>query len=101
MSVAERPFERRLAALLEREGAVVTVAELSRLAERYRHCPGTERWDVREYARAEAPFGGREYRVMRGSAIQDVYSSRERESATAVRAALNELELPNEASPEA
>jgi len=46
---------------------------------------------VREYAAATGN-GAREYRVVRGSSTQDVYRSHERDHATAVRAALNELE---------
>jgi len=46
---------------------------------------------VREYASATA-VGAREYRVVRGSSTQDVYRTTERGHASAVRAALNELE---------
>ena len=84
-------FESRLTALLEREGTVLTQEAVSRIAERYQQCPGQEQWDVRAYARTQEP-GGREYRVMRGSRVQDVYSTVESSSATAVRTALNELE---------
>jgi hypothetical protein len=85
-------FQVRVAALLEREGTVLNAQQLDRMAERYRHCPGKERWDVREYRGALTHLGAREYRVMRGSSVQDVFSSVERDSATAVRTALNELE---------
>jgi len=46
---------------------------------------------VREYASGSG-VGAREYRVVRGTSTVDVYRSTEREHASAVRAALNELE---------
>jgi len=81
----------RLQHLLELDGTVLTDEQLSRLAERYPRCGGTDIWDVREYAQSRA-LGGREFRVVRGTSIQDVYASDERSIATAVRSALNELE---------
>ena len=84
-------FRSRLESLLEREGVVLTDRELTRMAERYPRCGGRDPWDVREYARHARP-GAREYRVMRGTSVEDVYCSIERESAAAVRSALNELD---------
>ena len=91
MVIERDDFRRRVEGLLEREGLVLTDLELSRLAERYPRCGGRDPWDVREYARHARP-GAREYRVLRGNSGQDVYCSVERDSATAVRTALNELE---------
>jgi len=80
-----------LQALMELSGTELTGAELSYVGEWYGRCPGTEHWDVREYARPVGD-GAREYRVIRGLGGQDVYRSRDRDRATAVRSALNELE---------
>ena len=91
MSVEGGDFRSRVEGLLQRDGIVLTDLELSRLAERYPRCAGRDPWDVREYARHAHP-GAREYRVLRGSGVQDVYASVEREHASAVRTALNELE---------
>jgi len=46
---------------------------------------------VREYASVTG-IGAREYRVVRGTSTLDVYRSTERNHASAVQAALNELE---------
>jgi hypothetical protein len=81
----------RLQHMLELDGTTLTDGQLARLAERYPRCAGTDTWDVREYAQNRA-LGGREFRVVRGTSIQDVYASDERPTAAAVRAALNELE---------
>lgn len=81
----------RLRALLGLQGTILTDEELSGTADGYHRCPGKERWDVRQYARGAGP-GAREYRVVRGSSVQYVYRSAERERATAVGSALNELE---------
>ena len=91
MTGAAGDFRGRLERLLERDGIVLTDRELSRLAERYPRCGGREPWDVREYARAARP-GAREYRVMRGAGVDDVYASVERVRASAVRTALNEID---------
>ena len=80
-----------LRALVELQGPILTEEELSYLGKQYPRCPGRESWDVREYARNTAD-GAREYRVIRGSSGQDVYRSGDRDRATAVRTALNELE---------
>ena len=84
-------FRARVQHLLELDGTVLTEAELVRLSERYAGCRGTEPWDVREYARP-TKLGAREYRVVRGTRIQEVFATDLRASATAVRTALNELE---------
>ena len=91
MTAERGDFRSRVATLLEREGVALTDRELTRMAERYPRCGGREPWDVREYARHARP-GAREYRVMRGTSVEDVYCSVARESADAVRTALNELD---------
>lgn len=91
MTVERGNVRSRLEALLEREGVVLTDRELTRMAERYPRCGGREPWDVREYARPARP-GAREYRVMRGTSVEDVYASVDREHAAAVRSALNEID---------
>ena len=52
---------------------------------------------MREYVRPTA-LGAREYRVVRGSSVQDVYRSAERVRAAAVGTALNELESQERSS---
>ena len=84
-------FRRRVQQLLELDGTILTEGELVRLTERYAGCRGTEPWDVREYARYSR-LGAREYRVVRGTRIDEVFATDQRASATAVRTALNELE---------
>ena len=91
MSIEASDFPSRLRAHVQLQGATLTEAELSHLGACYPGCAGTGQWDVRAYARV-APVGTREYRVMRGSSIYDVYRSTEPERAAAVRTALNELE---------
>jgi hypothetical protein len=81
----------RLRAQVELEGAILTEDEVSHVAESYARCGGIGHWDVRAYARVAAA-GAREYRVVRGSSVQDVFCSVDRDRATAVRTALNELE---------
>lgn len=90
MSIEPNDFRSELRALAEMEGAVLTEEELSHMAEYYPRCRGKEHWDVREYVRPTA--GAREYRVVRGSSVQDVYRSIERDRAAAVQTALNEFE---------
>lgn len=80
-----------LHARLELWGEVFSVEELARVGEQYARCRGDDHWDVREYAQS-AGVGAREYRVVRGSSVYDVYRSAERARAVAVRAALNDLE---------
>jgi len=91
MSTELSDFPNRLRAHVELQGAVLTAEELSHVGERYPRCRGKDHWDVREYASVTG-IGAREYRVVRGSSTQDVYRSSERDHASAVRAALNELE---------
>ena len=91
MSIESGDFPGLLRAHVELQGAILTAEELSNVRERYPRCRGKDLWDVREYASVGA-LGAREYRVVRGSSTQDVYRSSERDHATAVRAALNELE---------
>ena len=92
MTVAPGDVRSRVQHLLELDGTVLTEVELTRLAEHYPRCAGKDHWDVREYAEYGHP-GGREYRVVRGTGIQDVFASDARSSATAVRTALNEMEI--------
>jgi hypothetical protein len=96
MTVQTSDFRNRVEGLLGREGVVLTDREMSRITDRYPLCGGREPWDVREYARHDNP-GAREYRVLRGRRVQDVYASVERERAAAVQYALNEMESQDEA----
>src|SRR3989442_12884434 len=91
MSTESSDFPNRLRAHVELQGASLTAEELSHVGECYPRCRGKDHWDVREYA-SVAGIGAREYRVVRGTSTQDVYRSSERDHASAVRAALNELE---------
>lgn len=91
MTIVADDFRLHLQALLLDVGVVPTEGEWSHIAERYPRCPGESLWDVREYARPSGR-GAREYRVVRGTGVLYVYCSVERERATAVRMALNELE---------
>src|SRR2546428_1529457 len=91
MSTESSDFPNRLRAHVALHGASLTAEELSHVGECYRRCRGKDHWDVREYA-SVAGIGAREYRVVRGTSTQDVYRSSERDHASAVRAALNELE---------
>jgi len=90
-------FPSRLRAHVQLQGAMLTEAELFHVGACYPGCAGTGQWDVRQYARV-APLGTREYRVVRGSSIYDVYRSIEPERAAAVRTALNELESQDASS---
>src|SRR5690349_22989766 len=91
VTIEPEDLQSRLRVLLGLQGAVFTDEELSHTAECYARCRGKERWDVREYVRRTG-VGAREYRVVRGSSIEDVYRSVERARAAAVGTALNELE---------
>jgi hypothetical protein len=91
MTTEPNDFQSRLRVLLGLQGTVLTNEELSHTAEGYAPCRGKEHWDVREYARRTG-VGAREYRVVRGSSIEDVYRSAERVPAAAVGSALNQLE---------
>jgi hypothetical protein len=93
MTIESNDFQSRLRALLGLQGAVFTDQELSRVADYYPRCRGREHWDVRQYVGPTGMgVGAREYRVMRGSSVQDVFRSAERVRAAAVGTALNELE---------
>jgi len=91
MSHEPSEFPNRFRAHVELQGAILTPEELSRVGECYPRCRGKDHWDVREYASGTG-IGAREYRVVRGTSTVDVYRSTEREHASAVQAALNELE---------
>ena len=91
MSIEPTDLQTRLRVLLGLQGAVLTDEELSHTAACYARCRGKEHWDVREYARRTGA-GAREYRVVRGSSIEDVYRSAGRVRAAAVGMALNKLE---------
>jgi len=73
MSIEASDFPSRLRAHVELQGANLTEDELSHLGAHYPRCAGTGQWGVREYARVTG-VGAREYRVVRGSSIQDVDS---------------------------
>ena len=100
MSIETSDFQSRLRVLLGLQGAVLTDEELSHMADSYPRCPGKEQWDVRQYVRPHTGVGAREYRVVRGSSVQDVFRSTERERAAAVRTALNELESQEKSADE-
>jgi hypothetical protein len=91
MSIKLSDFWSQLRTLAELQGSILTEDEPSHMAECYPRCRGKGHWDVREYVRP-AKVGTREYRVVRGSGVQEVYRSAERARAAAVRTALNELE---------
>ncbi len=91
MTIEPYEFPGRLRARLGGQGVEFTDEELARMADRYRLCAGKERWDVRQYV-GRTGVGAREYRVVRGTGVQDVYRSTERGQADAVGAALNAVE---------
>jgi len=91
MSNETSDFPSRLRAHVELQGAILTPEELSHVGEFYPRCRGKDHWDVREYASVTG-IGAREYRVVRGTSTLDVYRTTERDHASAVRSALNELE---------
>src|SRR2546427_12698844 len=91
MSTESSDFPNRLRAHVELQGASLTAEELSHVGECYPRCRGKDHWDVREYASVTG-IGAREYRVVRGTSTLDVYRTTERDHASAVRSALNELE---------
>ena len=91
MISAPDDFRSRVRALLELQGTALSDGDLSSIADRYARCGGKGSWDVRTYARPSG-WGAREYRVVRGPGVQEVYTSPEPARAAAVRAALNELE---------
>jgi hypothetical protein len=91
VTVASEEFQSRLRALLGLRGAVLSDDELAQMADAYRRCGGKGPWDVRQYV-ARGGAGAREYRVVRGTSVQDVYRCADRLQADAVGTALNELE---------
>ena len=95
MTFVPDDFRRSVQDLLAEQGGgvVLTDRELARLSEQYPLCGGKSPWDVRAYARSKGR-GAREYRVVRGTSVLNVYRSDEPESAAAVRTALNALEAP-------
>src|SRR5213079_2149884 len=91
LTLAPDDFQSRLRVLLGLRGAVLTDDELSQMAESYARCGGKGPWDVRQYV-ARGGAGAREYRVVRGTSVQDVYRCPDRLQADAVGTALNGLE---------
>lgn len=91
MTIEPNDFQSQLSVLLGLQGAVLTEEELYHTAEQYPRCRGQGHWGVREYVRRTG-VGAREYRVVRGSSIEDVYRSADRVRAAAVVTALNEFE---------
>lgn len=91
MTIEPHEFQSRLRILLGLRSMELTDDALARIADRYRLCLGKEPWDVRQYA-GHTGVGAREFRVMRGTRIEDVYRSTQRAEADAVGAALNALE---------
>jgi len=97
MTLAPPDFQSRLRVLLGLRGAVLSDDELSQMADCYPRCGGKGPWDVRQYV-ARGGAGAREYRVVRGTSVQDVYRTAERLRADAVGTALNELEAEERSS---
>ena len=91
MTLERYAFHNRLRLLLGLQSMAFTDEDLARIADRYRPYAGKERWDVRQYA-GRTGIGTREFRVMRGKRVEDVYCSTQRDLAEAVGAALNALE---------
>jgi hypothetical protein len=96
MSIESVDVPTLLRAHIHLQGVLLTEDELSKLWVSYLAYEATGRWQVREYARVTR-VGAREYRVVRGNSIPDVYRSPERGRAAAVETALNELESQAEA----
>ncbi len=96
VSVESDTFGPRVRALAELQGALLTTEELFQLGARYTGSRGKEQWDVREYV-GRAGGGTREYRVVRGTGVHEVYRSGERVRAAAVGTALNEIEAQDRA----
>jgi len=91
MSNEPSDFPNRFRAHVELQGAILTPEELSHVGECYPRCRGRDHCDVRAYARWTGVVA-REDRVVRLASTIDVYRSTERDHASAVQAALNELE---------
>ena len=91
MTLEPNDVPNRLRVLLGLQSMEFSDEELARIADRYRPGTGKDRWDVRQYV-GRTGIGAREFRVTRGTRIEDVYRSTERVLAEAVGAALNALE---------
>ena len=89
--IAPEVLQSRLPALAKERGATLSADEMTALGETYLRCLGKDQWDVRAYA-GSAGAGAREYRVIRGTGVQDVYRTTDRQRADGVRVALNDLE---------
>jgi hypothetical protein len=100
MTIEPGEFQERLRALVGLQGAALTDQELAQMADSYPRCRGRDPWDVRQYVQGSG-LGAREYRVVRGSSVQDVFRSAERGRAAAVGTALNELESQGRAGEKA
>src|SRR2546429_9778823 len=77
LTLAPDDFQSRLRVLLGLRGAVLTDDELSQMADSYPRCGGKGPWDVRQDV-ARGGAAAREYRVVRGTRVQDVSRSAER-----------------------
>jgi hypothetical protein len=91
MSIESIGVPTLLRAHIHVQGVLLTEDELSKLWVSCLGYEATGRWQVREYARVTG-VGAREYRVVRGSSIRDVYRSPDRGRAAAVGTALDELD---------
>lgn len=91
MSIGSIDFATLLRAHIYVQGLILTEDDLSKLGSCYLGDGGTGRWEVREYVRVTGG-GPREYRVVRGGSLRDVYRCAERGRANIVATALNELE---------
>jgi hypothetical protein len=91
MSIGSIDFPTLLRAHVYVQGLILTEDDLSKLGSCYLGYGGAGRWEVREYVRITGG-GPREYRVVRGVSIRDVYRCAERGRADIVATVLNELE---------
>jgi len=91
MSIGSIDFPTLLRAHVYVQGLILTEDDLSKLGSCYLGYGGAGRWEVREYVRVTGG-GPREYRVVRGVSIRDVYRCAELGRANIVATALNELE---------
>jgi hypothetical protein len=95
MGIGSIDFRTLLRAHVYVQGLILTEDDLSKLGSCYLGYGGAGRWEVREYVRVSGG-GPREYRVVRGISIRDVYRCAERGRANIVATALNELETESE-----
>src|SRR5690349_12647091 len=77
MSIGSIDFPTLLRAHVYVQGLILTEDDPSKLRSCYLGYGGPGRWEVREYMRVTGG-GPREYRVVRGGSIQDVYRCAER-----------------------